>query len=122
MTIAHHLPQTWFDIQERGRQPAVPLARVLPVIDLRTALLDERIDRLERVRRLQRPTQHPVHPKAVQRQGLVQALRQAAGRRLVPVLQLALERLEGRSSFLILGTVEARWRRCRHEACSLLAR
>ena len=47
MPVAHHLPQARFDVQERGRQPAVALARVLPVIDLRTALLDERIDGLE---------------------------------------------------------------------------
>ena len=60
MTVAHHLPQARFDVQERGCQPAVPLARVLPVIDLRTAFLDERIDGLETVRRLQRPAQHPV--------------------------------------------------------------
>ena len=32
--------------------------QVLPVIDLRTALLNERVDGLEAVRRLQRPAQH----------------------------------------------------------------
>ena len=36
------------------------------------------IDRLETVRRLQRPTQHPVQPEAMQRQGLVQSFRQAS--------------------------------------------
>ena len=65
------------------------------MIDLRTALLNERVDRLEAVRRLQRPAQHAVHAEAMQRQGLVQAFRQTAGRRLVPILQLMLERLEG---------------------------
>ena len=94
MPVAHHLPQARFDVQERGRQPAVALARVLPVIDLRTAFFDERIDGLETVRRLQRPAQHPVQPEAMQRQGLVQPFRQTPGRRLVPVLQLAMERLE----------------------------
>ena len=44
MAVAHHLPHARFDVQERGRQPAVALARVLPVIDLRTAFFDERID------------------------------------------------------------------------------
>ena len=62
------------------------------MIDLRTALLNERVDGLEAVRRLQRPAQHTVHPKAMQRQGLVQAFRQTAGRRLVPILQFPLER------------------------------
>ena len=94
MTVAHRLPQTWFDVQERGGQPAVALARVLPVIHLRTAFLDERIDGLETVRRLQRPAQHPVQPEAMQRQGLGQPFRQTAGGGLVPVLQLAMERLE----------------------------
>ena len=39
----------------------------------------------------------PVQPKAMQRQGLVQPFRQTAGRRLVPVVQLALERRKGRA-------------------------
>ena len=52
------------------------------------------IDRLETVRRLQRPTQHPVQPEARQRQGLVQSFRQTAGCGLVAVLQLTMERLE----------------------------
>ena len=47
MPVAHHLAQARFDVQQRGGQPAVSLARLLPVVDLRTALLDERIDRLE---------------------------------------------------------------------------
>ena len=40
------------------------------------------------------PAQHPVQPEAMQRQGFVQPFRQTAGRGLVPVLQLAVERLE----------------------------
>ena len=72
---------------------AMALTRVLPVIDLRTALLHERVDGLEAIRRLQRPAQHTVHPEAMQRQGLVEAFRQTAGRGLVPILQLMLERL-----------------------------
>ena len=111
MPVAHHLAQARLDVQERRGQPAMALTRVLPVIDLRTALLDERIDRLERVRRLQRPTQDSVQPKAMQGQGLVQAFRQTTGCRLVSVLQFAMERLEGRSRFLIrwtvIGTLEA---------------
>ena len=97
MPVPPHLAQARFDVQERGRQPAVTLTRVLPVIDLRAAFLDERIDGLQTVRRLQRAAQHPVEPESMQRQGLVEAFRQAAGRRLVPVLQLAMERLEGRA-------------------------
>jgi hypothetical protein len=58
----------------------VAVARVLPVFDLRTAFLDERMDGLEAVRRLQRLAQHAVQPEAMQRYGLVQAFGQATGR------------------------------------------
>ena len=101
--IAHHLAQARLDVQERSGQPAMALTRVLPVIDLRAALLNERVDGLEAVRRLQRPAQHAVHPEAMQRQGLVEAFRQTAGRRLVPILQLMLERLEGGEGLVVLG-------------------
>ena len=33
MAVAHHLPQTRFDVEQRGGQPAVSLARVLPVVE-----------------------------------------------------------------------------------------
>ena len=46
-------PLPWFDVQERGGQPAMALTRVLPVIDFRTAFLDEGIDGLQPVRCLQ---------------------------------------------------------------------
>ena len=62
MTVAHHLAQARFDVQQRGCEPAVSLARVLPVIDLHTAFLDESIDGLETVGRLQRTAQHAVEP------------------------------------------------------------
>ena len=75
------------------------------MIDLRTALLNERVDGLEAIRRLQRPAQHTVHPEAMQRQGLVEAFRQTAGRGLVPILQLMLERLEGGEGLVVLRTV-----------------
>ena len=59
----------------------------------------------------QRPAQHPVQPEAMQRQGLVQPFLQTAGGRLVPVLQLAMERLEGREGLVVrwtvVGTLEA---------------
>ena len=60
---------------------------------------------------LQRPAQHPVQPEAMQRQGLGQPFRQTAGGGLVPVLQLAMERLErtqrlgGRRA--VVGALEA---------------
>ena len=41
----------------------------------------------------------------MQREGLVQPFRQTAGRRLVPVLQLAMECLERRAGLVVLGTV-----------------
>ena len=65
------------------------------MVDLGTAFLDERIDGLETVRRLQRPVQHPIEPEAMQGEGLRQPFLQTAGRRLIAILQLAMERLEG---------------------------
>ena len=44
MTVADHLPQARFDVDERGRQPALPLTRVLPMIDFRAPFLDQGID------------------------------------------------------------------------------
>ena len=52
MAVAHHLPQARFDVYERRCQPALALARVLPVVDLRAAFLDESIDGLKAVRRV----------------------------------------------------------------------
>ena len=50
-------------------------------------------------------------PRSVQGQGLVQALRQTAGGRLVPVVQLAVELLEGRQGLgvrrAVVGSLEA---------------
>ena len=40
----------------------------------------------------------------MQRQGLVEAFRQTAGRGLVPILQLMLERLEGGEGLVVLRT------------------
>lgn len=52
MAVADHLPQARFDLDECGRQPALPLTRVLPVIDLRPPFLDEGIDGFKAIRRL----------------------------------------------------------------------
>ena len=49
--------------------------------------------------------QHTVHPEAMQRQGLVEAFRQTAGRGLGPILQRMLERLEGGEGLVVLRTV-----------------
>ena len=73
-------------MRRRG-QPALPLARVLPV-DLGAAFLDQSIDGFEAVGRLERASQHGVDAEPVQGQGLFESLGQAAGRRLVPLLQL----------------------------------
>ena len=43
---------------QRGRQPALFLVRVLPVIDPATSFLGLGVDRLDDVRRLQRLAQH----------------------------------------------------------------
>ncbi len=47
--------------------------------------------------------QHTVHPEAMQRQGLVEAFRRTAGRGLVPILQLMLERREGGEGLVVSG-------------------
>ena len=47
MPAPHHLAQARFEVQERGRQPAMTLTRVLPAIDLRAAFLDKCIDGLQ---------------------------------------------------------------------------
>ena len=101
MTIAPHFPQAWLDIDKRGRQPTVALARVLPAIDRRPAFFDKRSDGLETVRRLQRPPQHAVQPEAMQCQGLVAAFSQTAGRRLSPILPRAMQ-LPARSHGLVV--------------------
>ena len=61
--------------------------------------------------------------ESVQGQGLVQALRQTAGGRLVPVVQLAVELLEGRQGLGVRrAVVGSSWRRRRQSPCSLLGR
>ena len=37
MTVADHLPQARFDVDERRRQPALPLTRVLPRYPITTS-------------------------------------------------------------------------------------
>ena len=71
------------------RQKGLPPPRPGPTF------LDERIDGLQTVRRLQRPAEHSVESEAMQRQGFVQAFRQAPGRRLVPFVELAMRASEG---------------------------
>ena len=60
-------------------------------------------------------TEHPVHAKTMQGQGLLQPLFEARGRRLIPLFQLAVELLEGLKRLL-----DARCSRLRHNDCSLL--
>ena len=95
MTVADHLPQAWFDVDERRRQPALPLTRVLPMIDLRAPFLDEGIDRFQAIRRFQRTAQDPIHAEPMQREGLLQAFLKARSGRLVSLF-------EGRPSFVVL--------------------
>ena len=102
MTVADHLPQAWFDVDERRRQPALPLARVLPMIDLRAPFLDEGIDRFQAIRRLERTAQDPVHAESMQREGLLQAFLKARSGRLVSLLELSMELFEGRPGFVVL--------------------
>ena len=46
-------------------------------------------------------TEHPVHAKTMQGQGLLQPLFEARGRRLIPLFQLAVELLEGLKRLLV---------------------
>ena len=92
MTVADHLPQAWFDVDERRRQPALPLARVLPMIDLRAPFLDEGIDRFQAIRRLERTAQDPVHAESM-REGLLSSR---------TLLELSMELFEGRPGFVVL--------------------
>ena len=102
MTVADHLPQAWFDVDECRRQPALPLTRVLPMIDLRAPFLDEGIDRFQAIRRLERTAQDPVHAESMQREGLLQAFLKARSGRLVSLLELSMELFEGRPGFVVL--------------------
>ncbi len=102
MTVADHLPQARFDVDERRRQPALPLTRVLPMIDLRTPFLDKGIDRFQAIRRLERTAQDPVHAEPMQREGLFQAFLKARSPRLVSLLELSMELSERRPSFVVL--------------------
>ena len=95
MAVAHYLPQTRFDVHERRRQPALALARVLPVVDLGAAFLDEGIDRFKAVRRFERTAQHRVHAEAMQRQRLPQTFVQAGSCGLIPLFQLTMDLREG---------------------------
>ena len=65
--------QPWFEIQQRGREPALFLLAVLPVIDLRGPAFHARVDRLERVRRLQAHAEFREHAQAMECQRLVKA-------------------------------------------------
>ena len=60
--IALDLAEPRLDIPQRRGQPALPLIRVRPAIDLGTPLFDQRIDRLEAIRRFEGGPQHGKHP------------------------------------------------------------
>ena len=55
------------------------------MVDLRAAFLDESIDGLKAVRRLELTAQHRVHAESMQRQRLLEAFLQAASCGLVPL-------------------------------------
>ena len=123
MTVADHLPQAWFDVDERRRQPALPLARVLPMIDLRAPFLDEGIDRFQAIRRLERTAQDPVHAESMQREGLLQAFLQARSGRLVSLLELSMELCRGPPGLRCTpGAGTHAEAACRHAACSVFDR
>ncbi len=70
-------------LPNRGGEPALLLIGCVPAIDLGGALLHEHIQRLEAVRDLQAYTKLREDSEAVARQGLLQALQETPGPRLV---------------------------------------
>ena len=82
---------------ERRRQPPLALARVRPLVDLGEAFLDQRMD--EHKQHLVVLNESPSTAETLSRCKVrvsSQALRQTAGDRLVPVVQLA-EELQSRA-------------------------
>ena len=120
MAVSAHSAKPRFDVDKCGCQPAFPLARVLPMVDLGAAFLDQSIDGLETVGRLERAAEHGVDAESMQGQRLLEALRQAASCRLVSIFQLGVELLEGSQG--LHAELEDRWSRRRQSACSLLGR
>src|SRR5512145_901131 len=94
MLMSLNPAQPRLDVEQRGCQPAMPLIRALPVVHLGTALLDQRVDRLESVSGLERLTEQLVHAQALQRQRLLKTVGQARRRRLIALLEFALQRAQ----------------------------
>lgn len=107
MPIALDASQARFDIQQGRRQPAMPLRRVHPAIHFVAPLSHGRIDRLDTIGGLEGLAQEREHPQPMQRQGLFQPFRQAAGCRLVAALQVPLQ-LGQRRPGLFIGRLAIR--------------
>src|SRR5213593_1631229 len=101
MPMALDAPQSWFDVEQRRGQPAMPLVRGLPGVDLGATLLDQRVRRLDAVGGLERPPEQLVDAEAVKGKRLLETLGQARRRRLVAAFEFALEPGQLRVGFLV---------------------
>ena len=96
MTVADHLPQPWFDVDERRRQPALPnwlsSSNDRSHLSSTSSLTDSKQLVLER----QDPDSRVVG-------GSPPAFLKARSGRLVSLLELSMELFEGRPGFVVLG-------------------
>src|SRR5437867_3962865 len=105
MSMTLHPPQPRLDVEQRRRQPALPLVRGLPGVDLGATLLDQRVRRLDAVGGLERLAEQLVDAESVERERLLEALGQARRRRLVAALELAVQLRQLRVRLLVGGPV-----------------
>ena len=93
--------ESGLEIEERGRQPPLPLIAGLPVVNLARALFDQAVDRFDAVRRAQTDPKLVDHAESVQRECLLEAFVQGERRRLVEDQELAPERGQRRFGVLV---------------------
>jgi hypothetical protein len=101
VAISAHAAEPGFDVEERGGEPALLLVARLPVVDLRRALLDQRVDGLDAVRRREAEAELGVQPEPVESQRLLQAFVEARGRRGVELGEFRPDAPERRLRFLV---------------------
>ena len=92
MLAAADAPESWLDVEQRGRQPPLPLIAGLPVVHFACALFDQAIDRFDAVGRAETKAERGDHAEPMQRQRLFEPFVQGAGRRLVERHEFAADR------------------------------
>ena len=103
VAVAQQPSEPRLDVEERGREPSVLLGRGLPVVHPTTALLGLGVDGLDHVGGFQRPAHQREHPQSVEGEGLLEALIETGRRRLVDLVQLPTEALQGLAGLLVRG-------------------